>query len=62
MGKLDQVKLDYLNHILQDIDYGSIVLTVHDGYITQIDSTEKKRFQKKGIQPSQKERKLQKNK
>lgn len=62
MSKLDQEKLDYLNQILQKIDYGSIVLTVHDGYITQIDSTEKRRFPKQTVQSSQKERKLQTNK
>ena len=46
MSKLDQVKLDYLKALLEKIDYGSVVITVHDGHITQIDATEKRRFSK----------------
>ncbi|MEI3611941.1 YezD family protein [Pseudogracilibacillus sp. SO30301A] len=46
MSKLDQVKLDYLQAVLQEIEYGSVVITIHDGRITQIDATEKKRFSK----------------
>ncbi|WP_182200932.1 YezD family protein [Paraliobacillus salinarum] len=59
MSKLDQEKLDYLTQTLQKIDFGSIVLTVHDGSITQIDSTEKRRFPKQTEHVSKRERKLQ---
>lgn len=44
MGKLNDSQLDYLQTSLQDIDYGSVVITIHDGKVTQIDKTEKKRF------------------
>lgn len=44
MGKLNESQLSYLQTSLQDIDYGSVVITIHDGKVTQIDKTEKKRF------------------
>ncbi len=47
MSKLDDKQLEYLTASLQEIDYGSVVITVHDGQVTQIDTTEKKRFLKK---------------
>ncbi|HLR71922.1 MAG TPA: YezD family protein [Pseudogracilibacillus sp.] len=59
MTKLDKTQLDYLNAILQEIDYGSIVITVHDGHVTQIDTTEKKRFQKPSISSVRKGRQIQ---
>jgi len=46
LSKLDEAQLTYLQDSLQELEYGSIVITVHDGYITQIDTTEKKRFTK----------------
>lgn len=42
--KLDDEKLKYLTSSLNSIDFGSVVITVHNGQITQIDTTEKKRF------------------
>lgn len=42
--KLDDEKIKYLTASLRNIDFGSIVITVHNGQITQIDTTEKKRF------------------
>jgi len=33
-----------ISDILKNLQYGSIVITIHDGEITQIDTTEKKRF------------------
>lgn len=45
MGKqLDDEKLKYIVSSINQIAYGSIVITVHEGDITQIDITEKKRF------------------
>lgn len=44
MSKLDEDQLRFLNERLQELDFGSIVITVHEGKVTQIDTTEKKRF------------------
>ncbi len=44
MRKIDDLKLDYIISELKKINYGSLVITVHEGDITQIDITEKKRF------------------
>ncbi|MCT1902568.1 YezD family protein [Oceanobacillus sojae] len=44
MVKVDDVKLDHILNALEELEYGSVVITVHDGKITQIDTTEKKRF------------------
>lgn len=46
MRKVDDLKLEYIISELKKLDYGSLVITVHDGDITQIDITEKKRFSK----------------
>lgn len=46
MPKLGEEHIAYLEDSLKNIEYGSILITVHDGYITQIDTTEKKRFTK----------------
>ncbi|HEX6594119.1 MAG TPA: YezD family protein [Bacillota bacterium] len=44
MVKLDEEKINHLSASLRELEYGSIVITVHDGEITQIDTTEKRRF------------------
>ena len=44
MRKIDDSKLDYILSELKKLNYGSLVITVHEGDITQIDITEKKRF------------------
>lgn len=44
MTTIEQEKVDYIVGLLQDIKYGSLVITVHEGHIIQVDSTEKKRF------------------
>lgn len=44
MSKLDEVQWQYLKKSLDEMEYGSVVITVHDGRVTQIDTTEKKRF------------------
>ncbi|WP_081414043.1 YezD family protein [Metabacillus indicus] len=43
------VKESHLQQILtavKKIDYGSVLITIHGGEITQLDSTEKNRFTK----------------
>jgi len=42
--KLDDEKLKYLAESIDNIEFGLVVITVHNGQITQIDTTEKKRF------------------
>ncbi|MDQ0246672.1 hypothetical protein J2S09_004276 [Bacillus fengqiuensis] len=44
MADIDQEKVDYLLAVLKKLEYGVISITVHNGQITQIDSTEKMRF------------------
>lgn len=44
MAIVDQEKVDYILTLLKNIEYGSVLITVHEGQITQIDSTEKNRF------------------
>ena len=44
MATIDQEKIDYIVGMLQDIKYGSLVITIHEGQVIQVDSTEKKRF------------------
>ncbi|KKB33273.1 YezD family protein [Bacillus thermotolerans] len=44
MKKIDESKLEFIKSILENLDYGALHITVHDGEITQIDTTEKKRF------------------
>lgn len=36
--------INEISEILKNVQYGSIVITIHDGEVTQIDTTEKKRF------------------
>ncbi|WP_407269648.1 YezD family protein [Radiobacillus sp. PE A8.2] len=44
MSDLDQEKVSHILDTLKDMEYGSIVITVHDGIITQVDATEKVRY------------------
>ncbi|WP_179151839.1 YezD family protein [Oceanobacillus senegalensis] len=44
MAKIDELKISHILEVLKDLEYGSVVITVHDEEITQIDTTEKKRF------------------
>lgn len=44
MKQLDELKLKYIISLLENMEYGSLNITVHAGEITQIDKTEKKRF------------------
>lgn len=44
MGKLEQAKLEKIVEVLEGLEYGSVSITVHEGVVTQIDTTEKTRF------------------
>jgi len=44
MKDLNESKIKDITDTLAELEYGSIVITVHDGTITQVDTTEKKRF------------------
>lgn len=44
MNKYDRTKIEHILAKLEELEYGSLTITVHDGNITQIDTTEKKRF------------------
>lgn len=54
MATIDQEKIDYIAAVLQDIKYGSLVITIHEGQVIQVDSTEKKRFAPKNKQTNKK--------
>ena len=44
MGKLDEIKVEHILSSVQNLQYGSIHITIHDGEIIQVETTEKKRF------------------
>lgn len=44
MKQIDEEKIKYILSSLNKLEYGCVVITVHDSDITQIDITEKKRF------------------
>lgn len=48
MSKLREDHLAYLRESINNINYGSISITIHNGEITQIDTTNKRRFTKNG--------------
>ncbi|MDG3044412.1 YezD family protein [Bacillus sp. B6(2022)] len=41
---MDEQKLNFILSALKEIEYGSVVITIHNGQITQVDTTEKTRF------------------
>ncbi|WP_409305103.1 DUF2292 domain-containing protein [Peribacillus sp. SCS-155] len=45
MKRIDEQKINQIISSLQNIEYGSVLITVHAGEITQIDTTEKIRYQ-----------------
>ncbi|WP_420489829.1 YezD family protein, partial [Neobacillus drentensis] len=47
MANVDQAKANFILSTLKGMEYGSVIITVHDGAITQIDKTEKIRFGQK---------------
>ena len=44
MAVVDKEKIDNILVMLKNLEYGSLVITIHAGNITQIDRTEKNRF------------------
>jgi hypothetical protein len=44
LNNVDQGKLEYILSILEQVEFGSINITIHAGEISQIDTTVKKRF------------------
>ncbi|PLS02661.1 YezD family protein [Neobacillus cucumis] len=44
MAVVDKEKIESILAMLKNLEYGSLVITIHAGYITQIDRTEKYRF------------------
>lgn len=40
----DSEKIKKIKKAIEGIQYGSVLITIHDGKITQIDCTEKMRF------------------
>lgn len=42
--EVDEVWLERIAGLVNGLEYGSVVITVHDGRIVQIDRTERKRF------------------
>jgi hypothetical protein len=58
VGKFDEKKIHHIVHTLEKLEYGSVVITVHDGEITQIETTEKKRFSLTGDSSKPKKIKL----
>lgn len=49
MASLDQEKVNFILSTLKNMEYGSLLITVHDGVITQIDRTDKNRFAQKKV-------------
>ncbi|MBD1381066.1 YezD family protein [Metabacillus arenae] len=52
MANLSEAKTQHILSALKQIEYGSLLITVHDGEITQIDRTEKNRFLKTKVSQS----------
>ena len=44
MAYRETEKVERIKKAIEDIQYGSILITIHDGKITQVDITEKLRF------------------
>jgi hypothetical protein len=44
MSAYNDSKLNEILSAIQNLNYGSILITIHEGEITQLDITEKKRF------------------
>lgn len=45
-GKIDKKVLDEILNVIRQINYGEVVITIHDSEIVQVEKREKKRFQK----------------
>jgi hypothetical protein len=44
LALIDGSKVEHIIETLKKLEFGSIVITVHDGNITQVETTEKVRF------------------
>ncbi|MDR6549728.1 YezD family protein [Paenibacillus qinlingensis] len=51
--ELDEIWVERIKQILEGLEYGSVQIVVHDGKITQIDKTERKRFETPASSQSQ---------
>lgn len=51
MSKHEKTKVDTIVEALEGLKYGSVIVTIHEGVITQIDKTEKVRFPLQKHQP-----------
>ena len=45
-GKIDKNILDEILIFIRQINYGEVVITIHDSKIVQVEKREKKRFQR----------------
>ena len=45
-GKIDKNILDEILKFIRQINYGEVVITIHDSKIVQVEKREKKRFQR----------------
>lgn len=43
--ELDEVWVERIKQILSGMEYGTVQIVIHDGKITQIDRTERKRYE-----------------
>ena len=50
---LDQEWLERIATQVNGLEYGSVLITVHDGRVVQIDRTERKRFEANAAKQSQ---------
>ncbi|MCM2674532.1 YezD family protein [Shouchella plakortidis] len=44
MAQTDPIKIDEIEKKINSIKYGTVLITIHNDQITQIDATEKTRF------------------
>lgn len=44
MGKIEASQIEHIVSTIEKLQYGSVVINVHNGEIMQIDATEKRRF------------------
>ncbi|WP_205317667.1 YezD family protein [Oceanobacillus zhaokaii] len=48
MAIIDNKKIEDIVLAIRNLEYGSLVITVHEGEITQVETTEKKRYAVQG--------------
>ncbi len=46
LEKLDKKILDEIIKSIQEIEYGEVVITIHNSKVVQVEKREKKRFQR----------------